>query len=697
MCGSHCARGSSDVPARRGMAVRRGPVRASVAAPLVLCLLLAAGSVAGQQVGEDVADVDPANVHGPVDLSLRAGATTDATEELLDEIYPLRGAMINALVGGIDEETLIASIQDPENENVAAALCQLGNLCAAQGNEDDALKCYQAAAERFDMGGMYNYANALLRGRGCDKNEAAATGWFREAATMVCDSTGFIQRHLPRRILVSEPGEEETEELLIEYDNKREFVKHIESAKSGQVLWHDPDGSQPAELLEDLFKDLDVEWNDEDSKSSVLPDFGPPSPLWAGFKQAVIDVGKMVSDSLEPMAANIDFEEGTVEVRNGNGSQRQLTAKETLAAMLLTLSLNRGKADSDEEYTETLLKSEGWLAGLDVLQKGAAAGDADMCAVLGALSDVGLGVSHDPDKAHELMLVAAKKGVPEAMTNVGLHLVRKEQEAREAGAKVPGKRYPVAPSLVAPLWKYLPWPVRSLLAMVFGSGAVSEGRMWLHKAAEAGCGAGAYNLAVALQEDGTDLSRPHGINGVGGPGGGARGVEGRRQLGRCKVISALYLQAAKKGHGAAMNNLALMYLFGSHPEGRNLVQARKWLRKAAEEPSGVFLATDKFAKELFDGSEFEEEDPDRDLSEVPSFFPGARVLSALCARVHGGCGGGQEEEEEEEAKEEDDTHREAERWSDRHTDRVRGHTQNATWQLTLEAITPAAGARKEPS
>jgi TPR repeat protein len=560
----------------------------------------------------------------------------------MDEIYPLRGAVIDALVGETDEEALIASMQDPENGNAAAALCQLGNLCATQGHEDDALKCYQAAAERFDMGGMYNYANALLRGRGCDKNEAAATAWFREAATMVCDSTGFIQRHLPRRILVSEPGEEETEELLIEYDDKREFVKHIESAKSGQVLWHDPDGSQPAELLEDLFKDLDVEWKDEDSKSSVLPDFAPPSPLWAGFKEAVIDVGKMVSDSLEPMTANMDFEEGTVEVRNGDGSQRQLTAKETLAAMLLTLSLNRGKADSDEEYTETLLKSEGWLAGLDVLQKGAAAGDADMCAVLGALSDVGLGVPHDPDKAHELMLVAAKKGVPEAMTNVGLHLVRKEQEALEAGAKVPGKRYPVAPSLVAPLWKYLPWPVRSLLAMMCGSGAVSEGRMWLHKAADAGCGAGAYNLAVALQEDGADLSGPHGINGVGGRGGGGwRGVEGRRQLGRCKVIADLYFQAAKKGHGAAMNNLALMYLFGSHPEGRNLVQARKWLRKAAEEPSGVFLATDKFAKELFDGSEFEEEDPDRDLSEVPIFFFDARLLSAL--RVRGGTLGAKEE------------------------------------------------------
>jgi TPR repeat protein len=672
-----------------------------VAAPLVLCLLLAAGSVAGQQVGEDVADVDSAKVHGPLDLSLRAGATTDATEELMDEIYPLRGAVIDALVGGIDEEALIASIQDPENENAAAALCQLGNLCATQGHEDDALKCYQAAAERFDMGGMYNYANALLRGRGCDKNEAAATAWFREVATMVCDSTGFIQRHLPRRILVSEPGEEETEELLIEYDDKREFVKHIESAKSGQVLWHDPDGSQPAELLEDLFKNLDVQWKDEDSKGSVLPNFAPPSPLWAGFKEAVIDVGKMVSDSLEPMAANMDFEEGTVEVRNGDGSQRQLTAKETLAAMLLTLSLNRGKADSDEEYTETLLKSEGWLAGLDVLQKGAAGGDADMCAVLGALSDVGLGVPHDPDKAHELMLVAAKKGVPEAMTNVGLHLVRKEQDALEAGAKVPGKRYPVAPSLVAPLWKYLPLQVRSLLAMVCRSGAVSEGRMWLHKAADAGCGAGAYNLAVALQEDGPDLSRPHGINGVGGRGGGG-GVEGRRQLGRCKVIADLYFQAAKKGHGAAMNNLALMYLFGSHPEGRNLVQARKWLRKAAEEPSGVFLATDKFAKELFDGSEFEEEDPDRDLSEVPNFFlTRACLVRCVCAGIRwvrrrtggrgGGGGGGAGRGGG------GHTQRGRERWSDRHADRERAHTQNATWQLTLEAITPAAGAREEPS
>jgi len=47
-----------------------------------------------------------------------------------------------------------------------------------------------------------------------------------------------------------------------------------------------------------------------------------------------------------------------------------------------------------------------------------------------------------------------------------------------------------------------------------------------------------------------------------------------------------------------------------------VAQARKWLRKAAEEPSGVFLATDAYAKDQFDGAQFEEEECDRDLSQV---------------------------------------------------------------------------------
>jgi TPR repeat protein len=45
-------------------------------------------------------------------------------------------------------------------------------------------------------------------------------------------------------------------------------------------------------------------------------------------------------------------------------------------------------------------------------------------------------------------------------------------------------------------------------------------------------------------------------------------------------------EAAALGYGAAMNNLALLYLSGDHPAGRNVVEARKLLRKAAEEPSG---------------------------------------------------------------------------------------------------------------
>ena len=34
----------------------------------------------------------------------------------------------------------------------------------------------------------------------------------------------------------------------------------------------------------------------------------------------------------------------------------------------------------------------------------------------------------------------------------------------------------------------------------------------------------------------------------------------------------------------------------------------------------MYLATDKFAKELFEGDEFDNEEPDRDLSEVRGPF-----------------------------------------------------------------------------
>ena len=50
--------------------------------------------------------------------------------------------------------------------------------------------------------------------------------------------------------------------------------------------------------------------------------------------------------------------------------------------------------------------------------------------------------------------------------------------------------------------------------------------------------------------------------------------------------------------------------------GRKPEQARKWLRKAAEEPSGVALASDAAARELFDGADFDESEPDRELAQV---------------------------------------------------------------------------------
>ena len=53
-----------------------------------------------------------------------------------------------------------------------------------------------------------------------------------------------------------------------------------------------------------------------------------------------------------------------------------------------------------------------------------------------------------------------------------------------------------------------------------------------------------------------------------------------------------------------------------HVTGRKPEQARKWLRKAAEEPSGVALASDATAKDLFDGADFDESEPDRELAQV---------------------------------------------------------------------------------
>jgi len=340
----------------RIMRTRRGPLRPDFVWGLVVCALLVANCVAGQ-LREGVEGHDSAvDSNGDGDaayFTLRASHNSDATEEFLDEIYPNRPSILQALASDLSEEELIASIQDPSNFGAATQVCQLGNLCAAQGNDEDAMKCYQYAAESFDIGGMYNYASSLLRGRGCSKDVVSATAWFREAAAMVCDGKNFVKRHLPSRLFVSETPGEEKEELLIQYDSSRERVMRVEDAKSGRVVWDNADGSQPQEGLEEVFRGLHLELDDLDKASvSQLP---APAPIWAGYREAVIDVGAMLDKAREPMSVDIDFERGLVHARNADGSPRQLSTKETLAALLLQVSLNRGKDATDEAYTEVSL------------------------------------------------------------------------------------------------------------------------------------------------------------------------------------------------------------------------------------------------------------------------------------------------------------------------------------------------------
>jgi len=607
----------SDRGVCRGRGVRRGRVQTGCAVGLVfVCALLGTRTAAEQQLreeGEDDAGAFDTHPH----FALRPSASADATEEFFNEIYTQRPSVLEALLDGLDEQELIASIEDPENIHAATSLCQLGNLYASEGLEEEAVKCFQASAESLDMGGMYNYANALLRGRGCEKDETAAIAWFREAAAMICDSSTFLRRHIPDRLYVSESGVEGKDQINLKYDNEsHELIKVSDS--SGRVLW---DGARDSEeMLGHLFKGLDVEEHHlPGAEVEALP---VPAPVRCGYKEAVIEMsgilqpkmfgGRMQCLTSEDMSAQIDFEQGIVRVKNEDGSARDLSNEETLAAILLQVSLNRCNDGNATAYTEELLKSKAWRGALDFMQRGVAKGDEDMCAVLGALYANGLGVETDYEKAHELFLEAAKKGVPEAMNNVALHLMRKD---RDEQADAPGNTagnttkavvkktwYPVPLRVLRSVWYWIPSPLRLMISIVFRTGSMTEAEMWLQKAAQAGCAAAKYNIAVSLQN--------HAPVPV-------------------KSVASWLQQAAEMGHGPAMNNLALLYLEGTHPNGRDVILARKWLRKAAEEPSGVFLATDAYAKDQFDGAQFEEEECDRDLSQVPGKNPAKEALYNL--------------------------------------------------------------------
>ena len=217
-------------------------------------------------------------------LALRPGASADATEEFLEEIYVERPAVLQALANDLDEDDLIAQIQDPSNVRSATALCQLGNLYAAEGYEEDAFKCFQASAESLDLGGMYNYAHALFRGRGCEKNEPAATAWFREAAAMLCDSKTFVKRHFPQRFLVSEPGSDSKEELCVSFDDDCNRPTRVVATASGSVVWDHTTDSE--EQFEQFFQGLKVVPADtENDAVELLP---TPPPARSGYREAVI-------------------------------------------------------------------------------------------------------------------------------------------------------------------------------------------------------------------------------------------------------------------------------------------------------------------------------------------------------------------------------------------------------------------------
>jgi TPR repeat protein len=288
-------------------------------------------------------------------------------------------------------------------------LCQLGNLYDSQGDDNRALKCYQVAAEAFDMGGMYNYANALLLGKGCERNEKCGTAWLREAAAMVCDSDTFVKRHLPTRFYVREDGAEHKDELTIHHDDNGDATR-VESSMSGSVLWDAATDSE--EELQNLFRGLKLEVADSEVLNTSISSLPPPVPARASYRDAAIDVSAMLGNS--DLSVIADFATGVVDVnalKNFDGSPRVLTSDELLAVALLSVSMNRGRADASQ-YTSDLLNSRGWARALELMHNRSAAGDGHVCAILGALYRNGLGIGEDHQMAHALFLKARPPKLP---------------------------------------------------------------------------------------------------------------------------------------------------------------------------------------------------------------------------------------------------------------------------------------------
>jgi len=255
-------------------------------------------------------------------------------------------------------------------------------------------------------------------------------------------------------------------------------------------------------------------------------------------------------------------------------ARAQMEADEALAGLLLSAMMRRGEHDiAAPEVQAAWRENEVWQEGVARLEKRAAAGSGPHAALLGALFRAGAGVEEDLAEAVRWFKVAADKGVAAAMTNLGAMAERGAGVRKDAAAA----------------------------------------RAWYEAAAKAGCGVGAANLGAMLHRGK-------------GPAGVERGTE---------LTSArrLYENAAALGDGGAMNNLGVMC---SRGEGgaRDAVAARRWLRKAAEVPSGVFVSSARYA-----AAHFEEAGAERALDDVPQRAAPREALFNLGLLAERGAGG----------------------------------------------------------
>ena len=320
---------------------------------LLVCALLATASVSHDP--EDDKDDIVAESSGPA-VQLRGGGVEaeheecdflsgtscpDATDEFLEEIYTKRPAVVASLLRNLNETALVASLRNESDEcdeygGRARAMCSLGNICAADGHLEDAVACFKASAELLDVGGMFNYAQALLRGKGCGKDESGATRWFREAASLICDTKRFLARHLPARVRVSEPGHDGEDVLSLTYDDDHAVIRVADSA-SGRVWWdaaNYPARADAEDALQQLLEGLEITRGDE-AGEELAQERAAPGPLEIGFKMAAIDMAAFLHESHGGMSAAIDLDDSSIGITAGDGRGARLSTKEALAALLL--------------------------------------------------------------------------------------------------------------------------------------------------------------------------------------------------------------------------------------------------------------------------------------------------------------------------------------------------------------------------